>query len=179
MKMRLFVAAALLVAGITAEAAGQSSNETPGYLDLREVESWFDVEPSLEVNVEGALLRLAASAAKYEDEELADVLYKLKSIQVRGFPTYGPVPDELRDRRDALARRLQKEGWDSVVRVRKHDQSVDVFARMAGEKIAGLVVVAVKNDDDETVFVNIVGDIDPDQIGRIGRRFNIEELRDW
>jgi hypothetical protein len=179
MNTKVLAAAMLLMTSGAPIAVAQSSRDANGYLDLREVEGWFDVEPSIEVNIEGALLRLAAAASRFEDEELATLLGKLESVQVRGFPSYGPLPEGLRERRDALATRLTKEGWDSVVRVRKHDENVDVFAKTSGEKIAGLVVVVLNNHRDETVFVNIVGDIDPDQIGRVGRRLSIEELRDW
>jgi hypothetical protein len=43
------------------------------------------------------------------------------------------------------------------------------------DRIAGLVVMAVEPGD-EAAFVNIVGDIDPAQIGRLGRKFDIEPL---
>jgi hypothetical protein len=36
--------------------------------------------------------------------------------------------------------------------------------------------MAVNPGDDETFFVNIVGDINPQEIGRIGRKFDINPL---
>ena len=39
-----------------------------------------------------------------------------------------------------------------------------------------MVVMVVAPGDDETVFVSIVGEIDPEQIGRLGRKFDIEPL---
>ena len=45
---------------------------------------------------------------------------------------------------------------------------------MAGTRILGLVVLFV--DDEQFGFINLVGDIDPGQIGRIARRYNIEML---
>ena len=46
-----------------------------------------------------------------------------------------------------------------------------------GDNIDGLVVMVV-SDDDEAVFVNVVGTIDPAQIGRIGHSFRIDALDD-
>jgi len=34
-------------------------------------------------------------------------------------------------------------------------------------------------DEGESVYLNIVGNIDPEQIGRIGEKFDLEGLRDW
>jgi len=36
------------------------------------------------------------------------------------------------------------------------------------------VVMVLEPGEDETIFLNIVGEIDPAQIGRIGRRFDLD-----
>jgi len=52
---------------------------------------------------------------------------------------------------------------------------------MTDDKIDGLVVMAVDEnglDNDrgkpEAAFINIIGQIDPEQVGRITRRFNVD-----
>lgn len=161
-------------------AGAQALERDPGFVDLVTIESWFDSEPNVVVNIKGALLNLVAEASRYEDPELADLLRKLKAIQVRGFTMrrtdFGAVEERTAD----LARHLEASGWDTVVRVREVDngERVDVFVRVANDAIAGMMVMVVDSYEDETFFVNIVGEIDPAQIGRIGRTFDIDPLRD-
>jgi hypothetical protein len=50
--------------------------------------------------------------------------------------------------------------------------------RSTADQIDGLTVLVVNPGDNETVFVNIVGAIRPEEIGRIGRRFRINALED-
>lgn len=156
----------------------QDLNDDPGYLDLQDVEEWFDGEPWLEVNIKGALLKLVAEASRYEDPELTDLLYKLKAIQVRGYPLSYSSYDDIENRTADLARRLENQGWDTVARVRDRDERVDIYVKVHNNVIAGMIVMVLEpGSDDGSVFVNIVGEIQPEQIGRIGSRFNIGPLQ--
>ncbi len=172
-----FLCAALLTCCLAGGALAQDElKRDPGYVDLDAVESWFSAEPKIIVNVKGALLKLVAEASRYEDPELADLLGKLKSVQVRSFNLRRADYRSIEQRTGELARRLEGQGWDTVVRVREDDERVDVFVRVHNGVIAGMMVMAVTPDEDETFFVNIVGQIDPEQIGRIGRKFDIHPL---
>lgn len=170
----------LLLALLATPALAQDRLERdPGYLDLRTVSGWFDAEPWLEVNIRGALLKMVAEASRYEDPELTRLLLKLKAIEVRGYPLSHRQFDSIEKRTTDLARRLQAQGWDTVARVRERDQRVDVYLRMHEGNIAGMAVMVLEpGSDDGAVFVNIVGEIDPEQIGRIGSKFNIGPLQD-
>ena len=65
-----------------------------------------------------------------------------------------------------------------AVRVREEDEDVHIYMLPGkGDNIDGLVVMVV-TDDDEAVFINVVGTIDPVQIGRIGHSFRIDALED-
>lgn len=151
----------------------------PGYLDLNSIQGWFDEEPWLEVNVKGALLRLVTEASRHEDPELAEVLGGLKAIEVRGYPLTPAQFEEIGERTGEIAKQLEARGWDTIVRVREHDERVNIYMKVNGDVIAGLVVMVLEPDDEEgAVFVNIVGDIDPEQIGKIGQKFNIDPLSD-
>lgn len=183
--MRLFLFAGLgllLLLGLATPTLAQDRLEDdPGYLDMRQVEGWFEVSPRYEVNVKGALLKMVAEASRYEDPELANLLSKLKAIQVRGFALRWSQFDEVVAQVETMVQGLESRGWDTVVRVREEEEHVDMYLKMDGDAIAGLAVFVVEPGDDETVFVNIVGEIDPADLGRLGRRFNFETTydRDW
>lgn len=174
---RILLCAVVLLA-VAGTAWAQDLEDDPGYVDLDAIEGWFDKEPSIIVNVKGALLDLVAEASRYEDPDLADLLRKLKSVQVRGYNLRWADFERVQQQTKVLARRLEAQGWDTVVRVRDDDEDVNIHVRVDDGAIAGMVVMVISPDDDETVFVNIVGEIDPAQIGRLGRKFDIEPLDD-
>lgn len=182
MKTILVVRALVICAAMLLTTAGSLRAQTdlmkePGYLDLRHVEDWFDGEAWLEVNIQGALLKLVAEASRREDPELTDLLLKLKAIQVRGFPLSHEGYRDVERRTEELAKRLQGMGWETVARVRESGERVDIYLKEQNGRIAGLVVMVLEpGSDDGSVFVNIVGEIDPEQIGRIGSKFSIDPL---
>ena len=170
---------ALLFAGAAGTAHAQGLDREPGYLDLATVDTWFEAEPWLEVNIKGALLKLVAEASRYEDPELTDLLLKLKAIEVRGYALSWPQYEGIERRTSDLAKRLEAKGWDTVARVRERSERTDVYLKVHDGVIAGLAVLVLEpGSDDGAVFVNIVGEIDPEQIGRIGSKFNIGPLQD-
>lgn len=174
----VLLAVAVLPAALAPTALAQDRlARDPGYLDLSFVDAWFRQPPSVEVNVKGALLTLVAEASRYDDPELSDLLRKLKAIQVRTFALPPGQHRGIEQRTAELAQRLENQGWDAVVRVRDGDERVHMFVKTAGSTIAGMVVMVIDPQSRESVFLNIVGDIDPEQIGRIGRQFDIGPLQ--
>jgi hypothetical protein len=166
----------ITAATLAVPVRAQNLEDDPGYLDLSTIESWFGEEATLEVNIEGALLRMVSEASRNEDPELSGLLTKLRAIQVRGYSLSETEISAINQQANEFASRLERTGWDMVARVRDDDERVHMFVRTQGDAIAGLVVMVVSPGDDETVFVNIVGDIDPAEIGRIGSRFDIGPL---
>lgn len=178
---RILAVALLASAAAVSPASAQQVDlrNEPGYLDLSSIEGWFDEEPWLEINIKGALLRLVTEASRNEDPELTSLLQKLKAIEVRGYPLTPAQFENIGRRTGDLAKQLESRGWDTVVRVRERDERVNIYMKVTDDVIAGLVVMVLQPDEDEgAVFVNIVGDIDPEEIGRIGRKFDIDPLSD-
>lgn len=146
----------------------------PGYVDFSDIESWFESDATIEVNIRGALLDLVAEASRHEDPEFARLLRKLKGVFVRGYSPSSSQISNIERHTSELRKRLESRGWETVTRVRENDERVDMFVRIIDDNISGLMVMAIS--EDETIFLNVVGDIDPAEIGRIGSRFQIEGL---
>ena len=170
----LLSATALAIPAYAQERADLTGD--PGYIDLALVESWFDEEAKIEINIKGTLLELVAEASRYEDPDLANLLTKLQAIQVRGFDVTAGQFGSVSDRMRSLARRLEDGGWETVVRVREEDEHVHMFTRIRDGAVAGMMVMVFDETDAESIFVNVVGEISPEEIGRIGQRFNIDPL---
>ena len=183
MQWRIAALTVMLIGMVVMPAFGrQNVRNDQGYIDLDRVGDWssfLDRDPKIDVSVEGALMKLVAEASRVEDPELADLLHNLKGVYVRGYDT--PSQDYDRSRRHAneVGRELVDRGWSSVIRVRNAGEHFQMFARYRGETVIGLVVLSVDKASRETTFLNIVGNIDPAQIGRVGQKFNIGNVPNW
>lgn len=152
--------------------------EAPGYVDFDEVGQWFDAPANIEVNLRGALLDLIASSSREEEPDFAGLVGNLQAIQVRGFPMAGTDQDEILRRFDDLSSRLETQGWERIVYIREDDESINIYVKPENENIAGLTVMVADPSDQETIFVNIVGSISPDDVSKIGRGLDIDPLKD-
>jgi len=170
---------ALVGMGLLPVAAQNRIESDPGYVDLTQLEQRFGEEPTIEINIHGALLRLVAEASALDDPELAALLRGIRGVYVRAFDLRDLKLDEVRRFKNDMSRELENDNWATVVKVRDRTEDVNMYVRLIGDEIAGIVVVSINRYEDETVFLNIVGDIDPEQIGRIGRKFGLDGTTDW
>lgn len=151
------------------------SNE-PGYIDFGSFESFEDGDMVVEVIVEQHLLKMVAKLTKHKDEELFNLLNGLKLVRVNSFEVDTKNFDDLSNRVKKIDKDLMSRSWDRIVRVRDHGDLANVYIKtMNGDKIVGLAVASVE-DRGEAAFVNIVGDINLETIGRLSEKFDIPEL---
>lgn len=171
-----------VVLGMQSVSAQTSVRNHPGYVDLArlgKLDEVFDREAVIEVNIEGQLLKLVAEASRLDDPELADMLRGLQGIYVRGYEVGDHNFQRVSDRAALVGKELELMGWSAVVKVRDRREHVQMFSRIVDEKVAGMVVMAVENGEEETVFINLVGEIDPEQIGRIGRLYRLGNISNF
>ena len=176
----LFLTLLLVGAVFASPASAQRGVEDdPGFVDFAPVRDAFGIEPKIEVNVHGVLLRLVATAARFDDPELADLLDDVRGIFVVGYETKKLRSSALDRQQRLLSRLLENDEWETVIKVNDREEDVRMYVRVSGDRIAGIVVMASENRKADTMFINIVGDISPDQIGRIGKKFRLDSLSDW
>jgi len=159
-------------------AAQSRIEDDPGFVNFSDLDDLFGVDPVVEANIHGAILRLVAEAAELEDPELADLLRRVRGVYVRVFDLDRLDLDLVTRYKNDMSRFLVEEGWDTVIAVKKRNEDVNMYVRLIDEEIAGMVVMSINRYDEETAFLNIVGDIDPEQIGRIGRTFGVGGVSD-
>jgi hypothetical protein len=167
----------LLLAAPALAAPGDEYEKMAGYVDFAKLGLINEFEPSIEVFLKGPLLKLAREAIKHDEPDLAGALDNIKLIRINVFDLDeidGFDGKDFSKKTKTLAADLEKRGWELAVRVRERDEHVYVYLLPGkNEDIDGLVVMAVE-DDDQAIFVNIVGNIDPEQIGRIGHSIHID-----
>ncbi len=141
------------------------------------LDALFESEPQVEVNLQGSLLRLAAEAARAEEPEAALMLDGLRRITVRIYPTPPDQRGLAVSRLADVGRQFEADGWFTLVRVRSlpnddaSDGDVWVYVRDDGDSFDGMAVLAVDEEDENSVFVLIDGTIDPTQVAELSRRF--------
>lgn len=154
----------------------------PGYVDFESLGGFNDMETSIEVFLKGSLIVIAREALRAEEPELADILDNIQMVRVNAFPLDDAQSEAVAKKIEDLAAKLEKKGWEIAVRVREEDENVHIYTLPGpDDSINGLVVMVVELDDgrhhsDEPrfIFVNIVGTINPEDIGRLGRAIDID-----
>ena len=139
-------------------------------------ERFQDAERTVEVFIKGPLLKFVSKAAAIDDPELAVLLDNLVLIKVNVFSIDDKDTEQVLSIINNITERIDRNKWELMVRAKEPDEHVEVYTLFGDDdNLTGLVVMAVE-DRDEAVFVNIVGNIDPTQLGKLSNKFNIPEL---
>ncbi|HVS15584.1 MAG TPA: DUF4252 domain-containing protein [Thermoanaerobaculia bacterium] len=166
---------ALLGVWLAAPALAQRDlSADPGYVDLGGL-GLLREEASLEIALEGPLIRMVAEAVRGEDAGFAELLDNLRAIRVQTFDLAGRDADAILRRGEETVRQLERIGWSPVVRIREEGERIYLYLREQGGAIAGVWVMAADLSDSVTL-VNIVGDFDPVELGRLGASLHIDPL---
>jgi hypothetical protein len=164
----------LLLVATSAWAQRDLSND-PGWVDLGALGLGSE-EATLEIFLEGPLIRMVAEAVRKEDSGFADLLGKLRTVRVQVFSLEGADEAATLRRGDDTVRRLEGRGWKPVFRVREAGERMFLYLNeTATGEIAGVFVLAVQAGESVTL-VNIVGDFDPVELGRLGASLQIDPL---
>jgi hypothetical protein len=183
MRIRILLPLLLLSITIAATAAAKDKNKAvdytkhPGYVDFDALEIFGDEDAKIEVYLKQPMLNLMSKFIEHEDPELFEMFGKLMLVRVQVFEASRELAMKFETESSKVVKALDKKGWERVVRVREDDEQVYVYLKPSDdyEWIQGIVVIAME-DYEEAVFVNIVGDIHPDDVQRLGRHFDVEEL---
>ena len=171
----------LLLFGLLLALAAPALHAQTTSIDVRALDSFFQREPKVEVNLKGSLLRLVVEASREDEPEFAEMVSGLNAVTVRVYDLASAL-DGLTDRLSRLGSDLEANGWSTLVRVRgdedEDEDDVWIYVLDDGSVIDGLAVMALDHDEDSVSFVLIDGTIDPSQIGRLSARFGGPDLDD-
>ena len=176
MRARILILTVAVLAGLFSAAAAQEDlRNHPGFVDFRAMDISGGQEPKVEVNLKGSLLGLAARIASEEEPELSSTLMSLDAIHVEVYDAGDRKADSYVEQLAQTAKGLENKGWETIVKVRDKGEQAYIAVKSEGNNIVGLVVLAA-DEGDEIVLVNIVGNINLDEIWRVGREFEIDHL---
>lgn len=171
-KLKRFIALNFLVLLISS----QTQAIAQGQIDFADLSSHYG-EPKVEINLSASLMRIVGKFADNEDPEIGDILSKLDSIKVRVYNLNGEL-EKANTTVDRVSRNLKTDEWETLVTVNNNEdnQKVRVFSKSTNNVIDGVVVMVVSPEKDggEAVFINIVGEIDPEKIGKVAESLDIK-----
>jgi hypothetical protein len=92
-------------------------------------------------------------------------------VRVSTYNTEGDASAAM-DQLNSVKSTLQSANWEPVVQVNDGGEQVQIFLKIAGENIDGLVLMAV--DDEEAVFINVIGSLDPTELSQVMKNFDVD-----
>lgn len=187
LQLAIAVGLCTFAAPARADITPEELRKEPGYFDFGQLPEFTNEEPMVEVRLTQPLLQWAGGLAGEEDPDMADMMKGLKLVNVRVYRCDERQAAGMRKRSDRWSTELLSRKWEQIVKVVDGKDRANVYVKMedgaSGEAsdpmLAGMTVVAI-GEDDEAVFVNVVGRFRFSQVSKIGRHFDIphmDELR--
>ena len=149
--------------------------DLPGYVNFGDLTATYG-EPKITINLGGTMLNFVGMMASSESPETSEMISKLKGIRVQVYGTgnTGGVAnlDAAMSKFSDVKNNLKADGWEPVVSVNEDTERVLVYMKMDQGNMEGMTVMVV--DDEEAVFVNIIGQLNPAELGRVMKSFDVD-----
>lgn len=168
---RVFLALICSCLALPVVAQEDALKDLPGYVDFGEMTQIYG-EAKVNISIGGALLSFVGAMAKNSDPDVAAIFSKLKGVRVSVYSTEDAGADAALDRVSKVKSWLIESNWEPVVQVNDDGEQVQIFMNMKGGIMHGLTLMAV--DDEEAVFINVIGQLDPNELSKVMNNFNID-----
>lgn len=163
---RIFMVALLMFPAAAWAQSGRIDIDIPASLAARAAES-------VDVTLDGAMLRFASKFLSDQDRGTRDVVRGLEGIYVHSyeFDKDGEYDRAILDR----VRAQLGPSWKRIVSARSRTrENVEIYTQSNDRGITGLVVLAA--EPRELTLVNIVGSIDLDKLASLEGQFGIPHM---
>jgi uncharacterized protein DUF4252 len=177
--MKYFIPTALGTVILSAAVAANVSAETlpPGQVDFGTFTPSSASGEFVEVNVTSSIISLAAHFIEKDEPEIAKVLNGLQLVHVNVIGVNDENRADLESKAQKIKKQLEGKGWERIVMAQQQEQNVAVYLKTENKDTVQGLVVTVMDGSKQAVFVNIVGNIKPEQLSMIGERLHIEPLK--
>ena len=145
---------------------GAQASAQSGFYPIEEMGIFAPGDLEVDVDLSGAMLQVAAAAMENQDPSIVEFVSNLERVRVQvGVPSTVDAAAVAQKMGDAHAT-LGGAGWQTILSVEEGSEQVYLYAIESAGNIAGLTAL-VNEGGEEVVVVNIVGDIDPQTLGRL------------
>ncbi len=167
------LATIMLLLSVSIFAQKKDYSKEPGYIDFGDLTALEEGESFTEVIIEEHLLRMVAKLARHEEPELEKVLSGLKLIKVNSFEVDDNNIETIKKKFNTVENKLKNSQWDRIVFSKNKYERTYVYILTKGDELITGLTIGTYEIDGEAAFVNIVGDIDLESIGRLSDKFDI------
>ena len=168
---------AAVVATLAVSANLWAQETPPGQVEFGKFSPPASGGEYVEINVSKVLINMATKLVAKDEPEIADLLKNLISVRVNVVGLDAKNRSEMEQRARKVRQDLEKKGWEKVVTAQKQKEDVSIFVKTSdGESVQGLAIVVIEAEK-QAVFVNVVGDIKPEQLAVLGERLDIDPLK--
>ena len=171
MMKRFLITAVCALLALPVMAQEDALRDLPGFVDFGEMNSIYG-EPKVNISIGGTLLSFVAALAKNDDPEAAAIFSKLKGVRVSVYATEDAGAAAALDQVARVKSSLSASSWEPIVQVNDGGEQVQIFMKMNGAVMDGLTLMAV--DDEEAVFINVIGQLDPNELAQVMDNFDID-----
>ncbi len=178
MKRYLPFAVAVSILSLAASTRLSAETMVPGQVDFGKFSPPGSGATFVEVNLTSNLIGLAARFIEKEEPDVAHLLKDIQLVRVNVVGLNDENRDELEKRTQKIRKELDSKGWEKIVTAQKDDQDVGVYLKTRNKDTVQGIVVMVKDGKEQAVFVNIVGDIKPEQLSMLGEKLHIDPLKE-
>lgn len=141
-----------------------------GFIDFGDLSATYG-EPKISINIGGTLLQFVGLMSGEDNPETSKMMSQLKGVRVFGYPIEED-PGLARKKFGEVKSNLKSKGWEPVVQVNEDDEQVMIYIKMNDSTMEGMTVMTV--DDEEVMFINIIGQLDPRQLGKMMDNFDVD-----
>jgi len=149
----------------------------PGQVDFGKFSPPGSGGEFVEVNLTSNLIGLAAKLIEKQEPDVASILGGLKLVKVNVVGLNDENRGDLQKRTQRIRKELDSKGWERIVTAQKDSQDVGVYLKSKNKDTLQGIVVTVMDGDKQAVFINIVGDITPEQLAMVGEKLHIDPLK--
>jgi hypothetical protein len=155
---------------LPAMAQEDELKDLPGYVNFGDLSATYG-EPKITINLGGTMLNFVGMMSKSESPETSEMISKLKGIRVQIYGLDENI-EAAKNQFSQVKGNLKTTGWEPIVQVNEDDEQVLVYMKAEDGNMEGMTVMVV--DDEEAVFVNIIGQLNPEELGRVMESFDVD-----
>lgn len=149
----------------------------PGQVDFGQFTAPANGAQFVEVNLTPNLIALASKLVEKDEPDVAQVLKGLQCVRVNVIGLNEQNRSDVESRIQTVRKDLETKGWERIVTVQEKAQDVGVYLKSQNKDTVQGVVVVVLDGKNQAVFINVVGDIKPEQLAMLGEKLHIDPLK--